>query len=278
MPDGLLDGRRLRVDVRTGRSRRVRVEQIMGTAIGLDMREPWVDDSAVDAFFRWLRSVDRRFSTFREDSLVSRLRRGEISVDETDEDFDEVLRMCGDVERISRGTFDIWHHSPAGVDPSGLVKGWSLDRGARILRDAGAQNFCVNAGGDVLAWGEAAPRQPWQIGIRHPQIPDKMAVVMSGRDLAVATSGAYERGDHIVDPASGRSPSGLLSITIAGASAAYADAYATAAFAMGESGVEWMSQLRGYAGLAITAQMRVVWTDSFDRLLAGPRSAIQVPS
>jgi thiamine biosynthesis lipoprotein len=244
------------------------VEQIMGTAIGLDLREPWVGGSAVDAFFGWLRSVDTRFSTYREDSLVSRLRRGEISAEETDEDFHEVLAMCGEVERLSRGAFDIWHHSPAGIDPSGLVKGWGIDRGARMLLDAGARNFCINAGGDVLAWGEAAPGRPWQIGIRHPQLPDKMAAVVAGRDLAVATSGAYERGDHIVDPVSGRSPAGLLSVTIAGASLAYADAYATAAFAMGESGVEWMSQLAGYAGLAITAQLRVVWSDAFDGLLA----------
>lgn len=240
----------------------------MGTAIGLDLREPWVDGSAVDAFFEWLRSVDTRFSTYREDSLVSRLRRGEISAEETDEDFHEVLAMCGEVERLSSGAFDIWHHSPSGIDPSGLVKGWSIDRGARILFDAGARNFCINAGGDVLAWGEAAPGRRWRIGIRHPQIPDKMAAVVAGRDLAVATSGAYERGDHIVDPVSGRLPAGLLSVTIAGASLAYADAYATAAFAMGESGVEWMSQLAGYAGLAITAQLRVVWSDAFDGLLA----------
>ena len=248
--------------------RRIRVEQIMGTAIGLDLREPWVADGSVDTFFGWLRSVDMRFSTYREDSVVSRLRRGEISTEEIDEDFHEVLSMCGAVERLSRGAFDIWHHSPAGIDPSGLVKGWSIDRGARVLFDAGARNFCINAGGDVLTRGEAAPGRPWQIGIRHPQIPDKMAAVVAGCDLAVATSGAYERGDHIVDPVSGRPPSGLLSMTIAGPSLAYADAYATAAFAMSEPGVRWMKQVAGYAGLAITSQLRVVWSDAFDALLA----------
>ena len=148
------------------------------------------------------------------------------------------------------------------------MKGWSIDRGARLLALAGARNFCINAGGDVLARGEAAPGRPWQIGIRHPQIPDKMAAVVAGCDLAVATSGAYERGDHIVDPKSGRPAADLLSMTIAGASLGYADAYATAAFAMGEAGVDWMSRLAGYSGLAITSQPRVVWSDPFDRLLA----------
>jgi thiamine biosynthesis lipoprotein len=240
----------------------------MGTAVSLDLREPWIAGSAIDAFFAWLNSVDARFSSYREDSQVSRLRRGEISVGQTDGDFREVLAMCGEVKRLSRGAFDIWHHSSAGIDPSGLVKGWSIDRGARLLRDAGARNFCINAGGDVLACGEAAPGRSWRIGIRHPEIPDKIAAVVVGRDIAVATSGAYERGDHIVDPVTGRSPSGLLSTTIAGASLASADAFATAAFAMGESGVAWMSQLAGYAGLAITTQLRVVWSEAFDALLA----------
>jgi FAD:protein FMN transferase len=268
VPDVSLDAWPRRKDVRTGSQRQVRVEQIMGTAIGLDLREPWVAGSTVHEFFDWLHSVDARFSTYRDDSLVSRLRRGEIAAEETDEDFRDVLAMCAAVERLSRGAFDIWHHSPDGIDPSGLVKGWSIDRGARLLRAAGARNFCINAGGDVLACGEAAPGRPWKIGIRHPQIPDKVAVVVAGHDLAVATSGAYERGHHIVDPSGGRAPLSLLSTTISGPSLAYADAYATAAFAMGDSGLEWMNQLPGYAGLAITAQLRVVWSEAFDQLVA----------
>ena len=166
----------------------------MGTAIGLDLREPWVATEAVDEFFEWLRTVDARFSTYRADSQVSRLRRGEISVQETDEDFREVLALCDEVQGVSRGAFDIWHCSEEGLDPSGLVKGWSIDRGAESLRRAGARNFCINAGGDVMAAGEATPGDAWRVGIRHPRVGDSLAKVVAVRDLAVATSGAYERG------------------------------------------------------------------------------------
>jgi FAD:protein FMN transferase len=239
----------------------------MGTVIGLDLRQPWVVKAAADRFFDWLRSVDTRFSTYRADSLVSRLRRKEISIHETGQDFHEVLALCEEVRGLSRGAFDIWRHSPEGVDPSGLVKGWSIDRGARILIEAGAHNFCVNAGGDVLACGEASPGLAWQIGIRHPQLPDKMATVVAGRDLAVATSGAYERGEHIFDPVTGRTPSGLLSMTVAGPVLAFADAYATAAFAMGNNGIGWVAGLPRYSGLALTADGRARWTDGFDELM-----------
>jgi len=239
----------------------------MGTAVGLDLREPWVPARAVDRFFSWLRSVDSRFSTFKPDSMVSRLRRGEITITDTDDDFHQVLSMCQEVKAASAGAFDIWASDPEGVDPSGLVKGWSIDRGAAILRDAGASNFCVNAGGDVLACGEPSPGQRWRIGIQHPVIRDRMARVLSGCDIAVATSGAYERGEHIVDPISGKAPAGLLSLTIAGPSLAYADAYSTAGFAMGLDGVDWMANLDGYAGLAITTDHRTVWSAGFEPLL-----------
>lgn len=252
--------------------RLVRVEQVMGTAIGLDLRQPWVDNAAVEAFFAWLRGVDARFSTYRDDSVVSRLRRREVAPEDLDDDVRAVLRLCAEVERQSDGVFDVWGWSPDGLDPSGLVKGWSMDAGARLLEAAGARNFCINAGGDVLTKGEAAPGKAWRIGLRHPEHPDRVSGVVVGRDLAVATSGAYERGGHILDPRTGQSSHGLLSMTVAGPSLTFADAYATAAFAMGIPGVSWTSTRPGYSGYGVTADHRVLWTAGFGPLLAAPLS------
>ena len=250
--------------------RAVRVEQIMGTAISLDLREPWVADDAVDSFFAWLRSVDARFSTYRDDSIVSRLRRGEVALGDVDDDVRTVLQLCAEVTRDSAGAFDAWRWSPDGLDPSALVKGWSVDEGARILEAAGARNFCVNAGGDVLARGEAYPGGGWRIGLRHPERPDRVSAVVVGRDLAVATSGAYERGDHIVHPGINDAPRELLSMTVVGPRLALADAYATAAFAMGMAGVPWTATQAGYSGYGISAQHRVLWTDGFRHHVGAP--------
>jgi thiamine biosynthesis lipoprotein len=141
------------------------------------------------------------------------------------------------------------------------------------LRSAGARNFQVVAGGDLLAAGEAAPGQPWRIGIRHPDTADQVAAVLAVRDLAVATSGLYERGDHIVDPWTGAVPRGLKSMTVVGPELAWADAYATAAFAMGEAGVAWAARQPGFGALAITADGRVVWSPVIDELLVPGLSA-----
>ena len=239
----------------------------MGTAIGLDLRDPCVGPDAVDAFFDWLRSVDERFSTYRDDSLVTRIRGGETTLVNADPDLTEVLELCEQVRLRSDGVFDVWSHHGDGLDPSGLVKGWSIDRGADILRAAGARNFCINAGGDVLAIGQASSGVAWRVGIRHPVEADKVAAVVCASDLAVATSGAYERGEHILNPLDDDAPRQLLSVTVAGPSLTFADAYATAAFAMGEYGVDWVARLVDYSGYVVTAHGRAIWTHPFDMLL-----------
>lgn len=244
----------------------VRVEKIMGTAIGVDVREPFVGADDLGRFFAWLRSVEARFSTYRADSEISRIACGELAVADAHPDVVEVLQTCETVGRRSGGLFAVCRPGYV-LDPSALVKGWSVERGVRILLDAGARNLCVNAGGDVLTVGEPEPGRPWRVGVRHPEIDDKVAAVLAVRDLAVATSGAYERGGHIVDPRSGRSADGVLSMTVTGPSLGLADAYSTAAFVMGREGVEWVAGIPGYAAYAVTADRRCTWSAGCDSLL-----------
>jgi thiamine biosynthesis lipoprotein len=217
-----------------------------------------------------------RFSTYKPESEVCRLNRGEITEDECSPDLRHVLELCERVRWTSEGYFDIRaHRSEGGIDPSGLVKGWSLENAARILETAGARNFCINGGGDIVLRGKAAPGIPWRVGIRHPFQADKIATVVSVQDGAIATSGAYERGDHVRNPFTGKPARGLQSVTIIGPSLVFADAYATAAFAMGTPALGWVAGLAGYAGCAITAardgsEARLTWTPGFERCFADP--------
>ena len=121
--------------------------------------------------------------------------RGELSPDACSPDVREVLERCDEMRALSHGYFDIRAHRADGrLDPSGFVKGWAVEAAAGILDAAGAQNYCLNAGGDVIARGEPEPGRPWRIGIRHPELPDRVAAAVEARDVAVATSAAYERG------------------------------------------------------------------------------------
>jgi thiamine biosynthesis lipoprotein len=233
----------------------------MGMPIGIEVADAGGAD--VEPAFAWLREVDAIFSTYRDDSEISRLDRGEITLAECRPEVDEVLTRCVALERATRGYFSV---RPAGrLDPSGLVKGWALAGAADRLAAAGAESFCINAGGDVVARGRPSPDRLWRVGIRHPEALDRLAAVVAVEDLAVATSGEYERGAHILDPHTGRAPTGLLSVTIVGPDPGTADAYATAAFAMGADGPDWTTTLTGYDAMCITSDHRVLSTPGFAR-------------
>jgi FAD:protein FMN transferase len=249
------------------------VAEIMGTVVSVDVRDRTVRSSIVEDVFDSLREVDRRFSPFKPDSEVSLLMRGDLSEEEASPDLRAVLALCEAMRLSTGGYFDARRHRTDGrTDPTGIVKGWSIERAARLLETEGARNYAINAGGDVLVRGDAEPDRAWRVGIQHPQVTNRVAAVLAIHDGALATSGAYERGAHIIDPHTGRPAEGLLSMSVYGPDLAIADAYATAAFAMGADGAAWVAEQPGYGALAITVDDRIVWTPLLDRLLQDPMS------
>jgi thiamine biosynthesis lipoprotein len=204
----------------------------------------------------WLHAVDAEFSTYRQGSAVSRLGRGELAASEAGDDLRWVMRRCEALRAETGGFFDA--HATGAFDPSAFVKGWAAQRAADGLQAAGVERFCINAGGDVVTHGG-----PWRIGVRHPLDGQALAAVIEAADLAVATSALYERGDHVVAPASGRAPQDVLSVTVVGPDLGVADAYATAAFAMGADGPAWTLGLERYEGMTILADETVRTTPGF---------------
>jgi thiamine biosynthesis lipoprotein len=252
-----------------------RVEAVMGTVVSIDVRDPGPDPravaDAVDAAVGWLHEVDARFSGFREQSEIRRLDRGEIALDDCHRDVRDVLRTCERLRTATGGAFDVGRHRPdRRLDPSGFVKGWAVDEAVDLLVAAGARACVVNAGGDVVVRGEPTPGRAWRVGVRHPVRADRVAAVIRLRDGAVATSGLYERGGHIRDPRSGLVPTDLVSLTVVGPTLGLADAYATAAFAMGSAGPAWVARQPGYGVLAIDREDRVRWSTLVDPLLDLP--------
>jgi thiamine biosynthesis lipoprotein len=254
-----------------------RVESVMGTVVSVAVRAPLVPDEVLEGFFEQLRLVDARFSPYRDDSEVSRLARGEIDEADLSPDLRHVLSACDHLALVTEGAFDARRHRADGrPDPSGYVKGWAIEEAAWLLDTAGARNYWINAGGDVIARGQAAPGQPWRVGIRHPDQATRVAGVLAVSDRAIATSGNYERGEHIRDPrggsrgqmpSAGRTGPGLRSVTVVGPRLAFTDAYATGLFVMGLDGLRWLSSHPEYEALAITDDDRVVWTTGMDRYL-----------
>ena len=245
-----------------------RVESVMGTTVSIDVRPPLVAPVVLDQVVDQLRDIDARFSTYRPDSEVSRLARGEIRPEECSLDVRHVLAACDHLAAVTDGAFDARRHRADGrLDPSGFVKGWAVEEAAWLIDSAGGRNYWINAGGDIVARGHAEGGRAWRVGIRHPDLPDRVAAVLAVSDRAVATSGSYERGAHIIDPASGRTPTGLRSVTVVGPGLAFTDAYATAVYVMGLDGLRWLDAYPDYAAYAITDDDRAVWTEGMERYL-----------
>jgi thiamine biosynthesis lipoprotein len=139
---------------------------------------------------------------------------------------------------------------PGGFDPTGLVKGWATERALAILRSAGVEAAIVNGGGDIAVFGLPQDAYGWRIGIRHPWRPEALACVLE-TDRAVATSGCYERGPHLIDPRSGRMLFRTASATVVGSSLPVCDALATALVVADDDGPELARSLSGYEAYII---------------------------
>lgn len=222
----------------------------MGTIVSFDLRSgglsPEEADAALAAACASLHDADETFSTWKPGSPMSRVRRGEIAVDDAPADVGSVLETCRRARELSCGWFDPWA-MPGGVDPTGLVKGWAAQRAAAILQSRGMTAGMVNAAGDVACFGRPeAGRSVWRIGVVDAGNPLKIARTFDVV-AAIATSGTYERGEHVLDPFSGEPQKQAISATVIGPDLALADAFATAQVAEGATGRGRLPGWRDYS-------------------------------
>lgn len=228
-------------------------EDVWSTTVVLEIDAPHLSVhelfAARDAVVSFVHHVDEVFSTFKPHSLVSQVREGRLSEDELmalgdagnrgAAELMDVIRRCRRSLLDARGAFDPWA-APGGFDPSGLVKGWAADKALEILREHGVRRAFVNCGGDAAAMSDG---EPWITGITDPDDSTQLVKSLRMHNGAIATSGTYERGEHVVDPKAGGRSSGARSATVIGPDAALADAYATALCVDGASGIEWFHAL-----------------------------------
>jgi thiamine biosynthesis lipoprotein len=246
----------------------------MGMPISLVMRGRHADD--VDGRAAWaeamavLRAVDHVFSTYRADSVVSRLGRGEMRLADCPPEVAEVLALGEAAERDSDGAFSLYRPGPDGgvaFDPSGVVKGWAAERASEPLRALAGTDFCLSAGGDLVCRTLDPDGPPWRIGIEDPHDVRRLVAVVPVHTGAVATSGSAHRGQHVIDARTGRPPSGIASVTVVADSLTSADIDATAAYAQGGDAAAWLQTRPVRTGL-------VVWSDGSTTSVDGPETVL----
>ena len=253
-----------------------RVEHVMGMPVSLAMRGRHAADrygeSAWARALSVLHEADRMFSTYRADSFVSGLRRGEIGVTDCPAEVAEVLGLAELARVQSDGAFDVHHVGPDGrtvLDPSGVVKGWAVQRAAQAFAILGDTDYCLSAGGDMVCRVADADRPAWRIGIEDPHRPSRVVAVVPLRIGALATSAMTHRGTHIVDARTGEVPTGIASVTVVADDLTWADIDATAAFAQGQQALRWLESRPRRRGVVVWADGRVETYDGAARRAAG---------
>ena len=235
--------------------------EVWGTVLFIDVSSSVDIDPAIAKVIEYVHHVDNVFSTYKTSSIISQLRRSEISIDQCSLEVIEVWNLCNFVKDITEGAFDPWAVD-GGFDPSGLVKGWAADKCAEILQQAGAEHIQVNAAGDLSLRGGFTTDKPWTIGVVNPDNRLEILQTFEIQDGAIATSGNYERGAHISDPHTGMIAIGAKSATVLGPNGAIADALATALMVDGRDGAVWFTtpELAEYSAWVIDRHEDLAWS------------------
>ena len=209
----------------------------------------------------YVKLIDREFSTYKSDSQVSQIRRGELKIEDSSAQMQEVWQLCLVARDLTDGSFDPWCVK-GGYDPSGYVKGWAADGCIRILQRHGAENIQVNAAGDLSLAGGFEDGKPWSIGVRSPENRFEVLKVFEIFEGAIATSGTYEIGAHIKDPHTGLIAIGARSATVIGPDGGLADALATALVVTGRdgAGIFTKPELAEYKVWVIDRNQDTAWT------------------
>jgi thiamine biosynthesis lipoprotein len=242
--------------------------EVWGTVLSISAISTTLDKGSIDGAIEDVKSfvyeVDEVFSTYKSESVISKLRRGEIEIGSCSDDVIEVWNACGFASEISDGAFNPWAVA-GGFDPSGYVKGWAADRVAEILVNVGVEHVQVNAAGDLTLRGGFLTKegviQPWKIGVVSPDIRQEVLRVFEIHDGAIATSGTYERGAHILDPNSGTIAIGAKSATVIGPDGGLSDALATALMVSGDDGAQFFgrAELAEYSAWVIDRHSGGAW-------------------
>jgi thiamine biosynthesis lipoprotein len=236
----------------------------MGMPITLEVIDASATEMVFDDVYAYFQYVDEKFSTYKYDSEISKINRHELLIKESSEDMKTIFGMSEQTRLETNGYFNI-HHNDI-FDPSGVVKGWAIYNAAQILRQKGFKNFYVEAGGDIQMFGVNDQGQNWRVGIRNPFNLDEIVKVLSVTDCGVATSGTYVRGQHIYNPLeAGQLITDILSLTVIGPDICEADRFATAAFAMGKNGIEFIESLEGFEGYMIDKDKLATFTTGFEK-------------
>ena len=239
-------------------------DDIMGMPITVTIVDRDATQQDVDAVFSFFQGIDNRFSTYKKESEISKFNRGGIKEKDVSDDMKEVFYLSEQTKQQTDGYFTI-QTKDGTIDPSGLVKGWAIQKASDLLTKRGCKNYFIDAGGDIQAVGLNSKQQPWRVGIRNPFNRDEIVKVVYLINKGIATSGTSVRGQHVYNPHNPDSAlTEIVSVSVIGPNVYEADRFATAAFAMQEKGIHFLEQQKDVEGYMIDRKGVATMTSGFE--------------
>lgn len=234
--------------------------------VTVEIADDAADPGSINDVFAYFSWVDNTFSTYKKSSEISKYNQKLMPESELSKTVQSVLRLADKTKKETYGYFDIERNGK--IDPSGIVKGWAILNASKILRKLGYQNFFVEAGGDIQVAGKNCHSDSWTVGIRNPYNRAENVKILSLKDKGIATSGTSVRGQHIYNPHEpGKKLEEIVSLTVIGPDVLEADRFATAAYAMGRKGIEFIENLSGFEAYMIDSERTATFTSGFERFV-----------
>jgi len=226
-----------------------------------------VDDSAkaedIENVFDYLRKIDGKFSPYKPTSELSKINRKEIDKKNYSEEMKKILHLAQKTKLQTSNYFNI-RKPDNSIDPSGIVKGYAIHEGANILREKGYKNFYVEIAGDIEVVG-LNNKEKWKVGIENPFNRQEIVKVVYLSNKSIATSGTYIRGTHIYNPVTQKNSDEIVSVSIIADNVYEADRFATAVFAMGKKGMEFVEKKKGIEAYMILKNKTATMTSGFEK-------------
>ncbi len=237
----------------------------MGMPSTVEIADQNAKERDINSVFNYFRRIDQRFSTYKSGSEMERINRGEIKEKDFSPEMKLILSLCQKTQNETLGYFDI--RIGGKLDPSGIVKGYAIKKGAEMLLDKGYRNFFVEIGGDIEIQGYNSQKEKWSVGLQNPFNKREIIKVLYLSGKGIATSGTYIRGNHIYNPIKAKTADEIAAISVIGPDAYEADRFATAAFAMGEEGIGFIADLPGFEAYMVTKDKKAIFTRGFENYL-----------
>lgn len=233
----------------------------MGMPITVCVCDKNITSKDIAEIFSYFHHIDKKFSTYKNESEISKINRGQLKEEDYSKEMKKIFELSEKTKKETKGYFDIKFKNK--IDPSGIVKGFAIWEASKILKNKGYKNFYIEAGGDIQVFGNNQEGNTWKVGIKNPFNVKEVIKVLNLTNKGIATSGTYIKGKHIYNPKSKKFADEIASITVMGKNIYEADRFATAAFAMGEKGINFISSLKGFEGYMIKKDKKAVFTKGF---------------